>query len=687
MWKKIAVSFAIFMFLISPYAVIVGTSSPTSVVNPELTSQRPLVYVDPPLTEKDKGQSFTVGVKIFNLTDAYVKDPEDPKLMRPLGNLWGFDIRFAWDPAILKYESHLPKVGVETYPDGVLYEPVMEIKNEVNPNQGNYTIAYSSMPPEADVFNNPDQNSTVFEITFTVLKRGACDLRLTSIKLATNIAGEEILYNSQDGSFQTSGVPVARFTTWPSDGFAVVNKPIMFNASESTATAPRYIKLYIWKFGDNVEENGATPIINHTYTAKGVQYWVSLRVMDDEDVISAPKEKQVTVVEKRDIAVKSISFSRKIVLWGKTLMINVNVSNIGGARENFTISTYYNATPTDGWTLIQQKQIQNLLPGSDSETSFNWDTSTLPQAIKYYNISASLSTVPHEASTVDNSRTSPKLVLVTTSIFDDIALESFSIYVVATVQVPSPFLVGENITMTFTVVAQGTTEETQYNLTLQVTKEPDVIVLTQKWDNESLESGAQRAYLFYADDLIAASYTVTVNATAFNATAIETDNNPSDNFVGEAIRVIAPPITSVASLPPTIYVGDVVTLNASGSSHPEPDGQISEFRWDFTEPEGGSVKESKYGAIVEYVFNKAGNWTVTLNLRDNWFSYDLARPKTHQPYRQELTVRVDEKASEEATGIQIEILYAGAAVIVIALVGTLAYWRLKKPKTPPSPSL
>ncbi|RLI45487.1 hypothetical protein DRO69_05180 [Candidatus Bathyarchaeota archaeon] len=51
---------------------------------PELPSDNPVVYVDPPITTVIVGSTFTVSVKIFNLTDE-----------EPLGNLYGFDVRFS----------------------------------------------------------------------------------------------------------------------------------------------------------------------------------------------------------------------------------------------------------------------------------------------------------------------------------------------------------------------------------------------------------------------------------------------------------------------------------------------------------------------------------------------------------------------------------------------------------------
>jgi len=683
MSKKSAKLFVMMLCLLSPYTVAVTSLVLLeAIASPDVSPVKPLVFVDPEFTELSVGDTFMVSVKVFNLTDNYVKDPVDPKVMRPLGNLYGFDIRFAWDSAILAYDSHVVHVPVETYYDGVLYEPVMSVKDEVSSAQGTFTAVYTSTSP-AGVFNIPDQEAIIFEMAFRVIRRGACYLRLTSVTLSTNKLGEAILFDSRDARFQTPGVPVARFTTWPPDGYTTVNQPMTFNGSESTATAPRYLIRYIWDFGDNTKENTTTPLIDHVYPNKG-QFKASLRVMDDEEVISAPVEKTIVVIEKRDVAVRSITVSRDIVLWGKTLDINVTVSNNGGATENFTITVYYNSTPTGGWTPIEQKQIVNLRSGFDDTEIFSWNTSTVPETIAYYNVSASLSPVPQETNTADNSRAISSLVLVTTEVFEDIAIgytspcTCIASVLVSNIHAPTPFIVGENITMRFTARARGTAEETQYSVTAKITAEPSgTVVSTFKRESESLQSGKSKDFSFYTKDLAAGNYTIRVNATT-----VGVDNDLSNNLMDEAIKVISPPVPKVADLPETIYVGDTISFNATGSYHTHPGGQITDFRWEFSEPETGALRETKHGALVEYALDTSGNWTVTLTLTDKWFSYNPARAATNQPYRVQLIVEVVAKPGEETPGLPIEMILAAVAIVVIAVIGAVAFWRLRKRKAP-----
>ncbi|MDK2876426.1 MAG: hypothetical protein PWQ22_836 [Archaeoglobaceae archaeon] len=69
------------------------------------------------------------------------------------------------------------------------------------------------------------------------------------------------------------------------------------------------------------------------------------------------------------------------------------------------------------------------------------------------------------------------------------------------------------------------------------------------------------------------------------------------------------PIASFTFSPTTPKAGENVTFNASSSY--DPDGSIVSYEWDF----GDGSKAS--GKIVNHTFSSAGNYTVTLTVRDN----------------------------------------------------------------------
>jgi hypothetical protein len=148
--------------------------------NIAFSQETPLVYVDPPtIMGLAPSNDFTVAVKIANVT-----------------GLYGFDIKLQWDPTILDYVSHTAKIPVETYPDGVIYEAILTIKNEANGTAGTYWLSASSLNP-APSFNG---SGIFFEITFHVKSTGRCLLELVSHDLA-NPGGGSILHDVEHGFF------------------------------------------------------------------------------------------------------------------------------------------------------------------------------------------------------------------------------------------------------------------------------------------------------------------------------------------------------------------------------------------------------------------------------------------------------------------------------------------------------
>jgi len=81
-------------------------------------------------------------------------------------SLEGVDLLLSWNTTYLDYWSHQPKFPVETYPDGVLHEPIIFVKDEVNAIAGTYWLAAATLGGEP--FNG---DGTAFEITFRVINQ------------------------------------------------------------------------------------------------------------------------------------------------------------------------------------------------------------------------------------------------------------------------------------------------------------------------------------------------------------------------------------------------------------------------------------------------------------------------------------------------------------------------------------
>ncbi|TET64917.1 hypothetical protein E3J49_02990 [Candidatus Bathyarchaeota archaeon] len=224
-----------------------------------LQSDMPVVFVDPENARASPGDNITISVKIFNLTNTvYLGDTSPPtpdtwawgeplppdgggRYNYSLGNLYGFQIDFSWNPLILDYVSHTVKVPVDTYPDGVLWDPVLLANETVDDDAGTYTIAYVSFGGlfGAPVFNCPDDNATVFEMTFNVIRIGKSHLNITWSDLAVALMPgymdfyPVIPHCVVNGQFQTEVIVtgVESFKVEPFDNGSIFESPIISGES------------------------------------------------------------------------------------------------------------------------------------------------------------------------------------------------------------------------------------------------------------------------------------------------------------------------------------------------------------------------------------------------------------------------------------------------------------------------
>jgi hypothetical protein len=141
------------------------------------------------------GNEFDVETRLYNVT-----------------NLYGFDVQLAWNTTYLEYVSHTVKIPVDTYPDGVLYNPIVQIKDEVDSAAGTYWLVYSSMAP-APTFNG---TGTAFTMTLRIIAQPISPpeedvevdvyIRLASVDLA-DINANPIEYESFDSHIIIHGIP------------------------------------------------------------------------------------------------------------------------------------------------------------------------------------------------------------------------------------------------------------------------------------------------------------------------------------------------------------------------------------------------------------------------------------------------------------------------------------------------
>ena len=223
-----------------------------------LPSDMPVVFVDPQNTTAGPGDTITISVKIFNLTNRgylgniSLPNPETWAWGEPLpppggrynyslGNLYGFEIQFSWNTLVLDYVNHTVKVPADTYSEGILWNPVILANETLDDDAGTYMIAYASIggPGGAPVFNCPDDNATVFEMTFNVIRIGKSHLNITWSDLAVAmLPGYNDFYPMiphcvVNGQFQTEIIltGVESLKVEPFDNESIFEPPIISGES------------------------------------------------------------------------------------------------------------------------------------------------------------------------------------------------------------------------------------------------------------------------------------------------------------------------------------------------------------------------------------------------------------------------------------------------------------------------
>jgi hypothetical protein len=138
------------------------------------------------------GQEFIIEVLVENVT-----------------NLYGIDVRFKWDTTYLLYLNHTAKIPVEDFSDGILHEPGMFIKDEVNATAGTYWLAYAVMAP-APIFEG---TGIAFEMAFRIIYHpvypepsAMVSLHFESTDLPDN-TGTPIPHDAYDGTVIIHAIP------------------------------------------------------------------------------------------------------------------------------------------------------------------------------------------------------------------------------------------------------------------------------------------------------------------------------------------------------------------------------------------------------------------------------------------------------------------------------------------------
>lgn len=677
-----------------------------------LPPDRPAVFIYPRNVTAEVGDYVTFSVKVHNLTDNTIELWDTTPKKYSLGNLFGFAINLTWNPLMLEYVNHTVFVPVEEYPYGVLHEPVTEVLTRVNTTSGYIFVSYSSQGIQAEPFNNEGQVNTMFNVTFRVRSGGGSYIRLESTELAIpyfrpEFAGyqSEVYHHPRfpypgfisDAYIETMGAPFAEFTYWPPDA-GVAGKPVIFNASESYDPDGE-ISLYMWDFGDGTAENTSSPVVEHSFSETG-DFYVTLTVIDNEGTFSAPNQKKVTIVSRREVILSDYWHSEQLdkttrmgwlKIGEKSVKIYVTLKNDGYITENVTLTAYYNKTPviwdslSAMWEKITEKPVV-IPPGIEAVETLVWDTTeVVPEPEMLYCIMVNItSPIPYEDDTTNNVAPRPPDILPTYIFLTNKTEYDLSIKVAKAVYVgkgdkefaislEKPAILGECVDVTLVVRRNGTVTET-FNATVNILDSEGNVLesLSQKWELIQLtEREMLLPYKINTTLLDAGEYTLIANTTNSNSTLAAMDKNPGDNSVIFKFRVIKPPSIQLADVPEDAYVDMTVIFDASNSSHPS--GEIVKFSWEAWR--GTTKVKTGTGPIFNVTFDATGRWRIILTITDNYgLSYNEQRPST-DAYRKAITILVAEK--EGGLMIPTEFLIGVVVIVVVIMIAFIVYKRRK----------
>jgi hypothetical protein len=622
-----------------------------------LPSAYPLVYVYPDNLTVGVNEIFTISVIAYNLTDAYVKDPLKGLAIIPLGNLYGFDAELSWDPTVIHCIDHTVTAPVESYPTpippspyaGILHgfgEPenttLFTIKNIVN-ESGNIPYAYNpnvrawfcyATGTPATPFNG---NGTICTMTFQALKKGQSPLQLEYVLLADDV-GTAIGYsmNAQvwlnpprSGTVRTGGL-TASFTYWPSIG--VANQPVHFSASVTGNDTP--VAKYMWDFGDGARANTTTPLTDHTYNGAGV-YTGSLSVMDEDGVESYTVTKEVKIAASRDLKVTSILLSQGTIPPNRILTITARVDNLANAPfdffENCTVAAYYNASSLGAsttWVLVGTNQT-SIAKGVGFNPSFTLNSSSLPSIGTYYYFQVNVTGIPegYESNITNNVKISDALLYVE---IHEPVITTFTFGYERVGELKLPVIEGEDTTFRIIVKNNGN-EVDRFNVTLYANSSA-----IKTGQTSGLQPGTSKA-ITWKYKLDFGHYNLTVEARV----------DSFADFKEGWLHVIKPPKLIVEYTPELPIVNQTVTFNASKSIHQDPEGTITLYTWKIyapdVDPEVGAPTKTLSGhdlTIININFTEVGNWTVILEVADNYdLTYDAPRSATAS-YKSEIETPV-----------------------------------------------
>ncbi len=491
-----------------------------------------------------------------------------------------------------------------------------------------FTAAVASLDVQVDATGSTDSDGTVTSYAWNFGDGGTANgatashsyaaagdytvtLTVTDNKGATGTVAKPVTVKGP----VVNAPPVAAFTT------AVTNLAVQVDATGST-DSDGTVASYAWTFGDGSTAIGATA--QHNYTTPG-DYTITLTVTDDQGgtgtvthqvtatapVVNVPPVAAFTsVVNNLDVQVDgSGSSDSDGVVASYAWTFGDGATAIGAAAQHtYAAAGSYSVTLTvtddKGATAVLARQVSvttapvNVPPVAafissvnglqvqvDGSSSSDADGSVISYAWTFGDGGTATGT------TATHNYTATGNYDVTLTVTDDKAATAA---VSHTVSVSAP-VVNTPPTAAFT--------STVTNLDVQLdgsgSADPDGTVDSYAWafGDGGTATGITPSHSYAA----AGAYTVTLTVT---------DNRGATGTTTAQVTVAAAPANQlpVASFSSTV---SGLTVKVDGSASADPDGTIASYTWAFGD--GGSAT----GATPSHTYATAGDYTVTLTVKDN----------------------------------------------------------------------
>jgi len=236
----------------------------------------------------------------------------------------------------------------------------------------------STVPGETYTVDNTFIDGTV---TVSDIK----DVAITSVtRNPTQVSpGETVnvtVVTKNEGTIAATFLVTAYYNTSATTWIQIANETVYSLAPASTTTLTLY-----WN---------TTGVAAGTYTIKAVADYAGEEDPSDNTFIDGTV--LITAPQPHDVAVTSVSPSPTTVYLRQTVTITVIVQNQGTNPETFSVTAYCDNT------LIGTQSVTNLIAGTGTTLTFNWNTTGF--TLGTYTIKANATIVPGETDTADNTK-------------------------------------------------------------------------------------------------------------------------------------------------------------------------------------------------------------------------------------------------------------------------------------------